>query len=247
MKLYKKSFLLLVLPITIFSFKNTTLAQSTEEETVNCNDPISQQEMNYCSYLENEKLMSKLLEGYNKSVAYHDQELRTKANLSFKSWNDFQNAACTFEASFEAEGGSLAPLIASSCLIGEVKKKLSILDLPQDSVYPPLFKKPLSKIISTLEKQFRSLMNYEYNEEITKEKLNLAKAKFVDFVEKECDYRSELIKFSVVEKSSDEIQEKVIAFDNLCKHKLYFDVSYRIKKYKENLGLFKHGHERFDR
>ena len=94
----------------------------------NCADPQAQQEMNYCAGLEYERADKALNVLWPKVRAFmkeQDAELKeyspdlvgAEAALlkAQRAWIDFRDGQCESEG-FEARGGSMEPLLVSTCL-----------------------------------------------------------------------------------------------------------------------------------
>ena len=80
-----------------------------------CDDPQSQAEMNICADKEFRAADAVLNRVYNQLSAKLDEGERAKLKEVELTWLKYRDAECEFEASFY-EGGSIQPLIRSTCL-----------------------------------------------------------------------------------------------------------------------------------
>jgi uncharacterized protein YecT (DUF1311 family) len=107
----------------------------------NCTDPQAQQEMNYCAGLEYEradKALNVLWPKVRASMKEQDAELKeygpdlvgAEAALlkAQRAWIDYRDGQCESEG-FEARGGSLEPLLVSTCLTRLTNQRIQELTL----------------------------------------------------------------------------------------------------------------------
>lgn len=81
----------------------------------NCDDPQSQQDMNYCSYLDYQEADDALNRTYNQLMETLSPTRQEKLITAEQAWIAYRDATCEFERS-RYEGGSIEPLIYNSCL-----------------------------------------------------------------------------------------------------------------------------------
>ncbi len=85
------------------------------QATENCNNLKTQLEMNVCSAKEYQREDTRLNKNYKELVGKLGSSERKKLKAVQLSWIKFRDLQCEFEAS-GYEGGSIQPLIRSSCL-----------------------------------------------------------------------------------------------------------------------------------
>lgn len=108
---------------TLISFgtADVTKAGSTDISGVqfaqrfNCNNPQTQTEMNACAGLAYQQAEKKLNQVYQQLLPQLSSSRRQKLISAQQAWIKFRDSSCAFERS-EVEGGTMAPLIYSSCL-----------------------------------------------------------------------------------------------------------------------------------
>jgi uncharacterized protein YecT (DUF1311 family) len=81
----------------------------------NCLDLKTQADMNACAAAEFTKADAKLNAAYKKLVPLLDAKQKAEVKAIQLAWIKFKEANCKFESS-SAEGGSMQPLLRSTCL-----------------------------------------------------------------------------------------------------------------------------------
>ncbi|MFM4702730.1 lysozyme inhibitor LprI family protein [Aeromonas bivalvium] len=89
----------------------TTITQASED----CRDPVTQSAMNICAFQDYQRADAKLNAAYKKRVATLDKAQLERLRTAQRAWITFRDAQCRYEAGVY-EGGSMAPLVHSSCL-----------------------------------------------------------------------------------------------------------------------------------
>ncbi|MGL4915460.1 MAG: lysozyme inhibitor LprI family protein [Aeromonas allosaccharophila] len=80
-----------------------------------CKEPMTQAAMNICAMQDYTKADAELNAAYKKLAATLDKEQLGRLKTAQRAWITFRDAQCRYEAGVY-EGGSIAPLVHSSCL-----------------------------------------------------------------------------------------------------------------------------------
>jgi uncharacterized protein YecT (DUF1311 family) len=110
-----KAFFLLV-----FSSLITISSQSNASD--NCNNLKTQLEMNACAANEYQREDAKLNEYYKELAGKLGPSEKERLKAAQRAWIKFRDLQCEFEAS-SYEGGSIQPLVRSSCLAQVTKQR----------------------------------------------------------------------------------------------------------------------------
>jgi uncharacterized protein YecT (DUF1311 family) len=110
-----KAFFLLV-----FSSLITISSQSNASD--NCNNLKTQLEMNACAANEYQRDDAKLNEYYKELAEKLGPSEKERLKAAQRAWIKFRDLQCEFEAS-RYEGGSIQPLVRSSCLAQVTKQR----------------------------------------------------------------------------------------------------------------------------
>ncbi|MCF6343687.1 MAG: lysozyme inhibitor LprI family protein [Devosiaceae bacterium] len=124
----KQTFNILILFLALLVFAPSSLAQE-----YNCNEPMFQQEMNYCSYQDflvaDKKLnieYAKAIRAMRKLDSYNSQDMQGAEEALRKAqrlWVGFRDAACEAEG-FLFRGGTMEPMIISGCKTGLTRERI---------------------------------------------------------------------------------------------------------------------------
>lgn len=103
-------------------------AQSSADAGYNCDDPMSQNEMNACAAIDFERADAELNAVWRDAIAgmraadaeidrEYDQRPTSEETLSEaqRAWIVFRDAHCTLQGYEEARGGSMEPMIYDGC------------------------------------------------------------------------------------------------------------------------------------
>lgn len=93
----------------------------------NCNNPQTQSEMNACAGLSYQQADKRLNQVYQQLVPKLPSVRRQKLTSAQQAWIKFRDSNCAFQRS-EVEGGSMAPMIYSSCLAEMTKQRTEQLE-----------------------------------------------------------------------------------------------------------------------
>lgn len=93
----------------------------------NCNNPQTQGEMNACAGLSYQQADKRLNQVYQQLVPKLSAARRQKLTSAQQTWIKFRDSNCAFQRS-EVEGGSMAPMMYSSCLAEMTKQRTQQLE-----------------------------------------------------------------------------------------------------------------------
>lgn len=118
-----------ILGVTTFLSLGTatlTVAETTTEiqiaQKLNCTNPQTQSELNGCAGLSYQQADQKLNQIYRQLLPKLPSARKQKLITAQQIWIKFRDSNCDFEKS-EVEGGTMAPLIYSSCLADLTKQR----------------------------------------------------------------------------------------------------------------------------
>ncbi len=104
---------------------NTAYTLSVEvEPAIDCNNANTQVDMNQCAARAATTVEQKLGRLMTLLAAQMPAEKWQKLNGLNKKWLDLRNVECQFEADFYAEGGSMNPMLVSSCVENQTKERI---------------------------------------------------------------------------------------------------------------------------
>lgn len=99
----------------IFSLALTALVAMPLAALADCTDPQTQSEMNMCANQDLAKADAELNATYKALMRTLDKTQQAEVKAIQLLWIQFKNRTCHFEST-SAEGGSIQPLLLSSCL-----------------------------------------------------------------------------------------------------------------------------------
>ena len=91
------------------------LATTAVQAEQDCTAPVTQTDMNICAFQDYQQADAKLNAAYRKLVAMLDKDQLGRLKTAQRAWITFRDAQCRYEAGVY-EGGTIAPLVHSSCL-----------------------------------------------------------------------------------------------------------------------------------
>jgi uncharacterized protein YecT (DUF1311 family) len=106
--------------LLVFSSLITISSQSNASD--NCNNLKTQLEMNACAANEYQRDDAKLNEYYKELAEKLGPSEKERLKAAQRAWIKFRDLQCEFEAS-RYEGGSIQPLVRSSCLAQVTKQR----------------------------------------------------------------------------------------------------------------------------
>lgn len=95
---------------------------ATSYAAENCKNPESQLAMNICSAKDYDREDAKLNKSYKELIGMLDAKDKEKLKEVQLSWIKFRDLQCEYDAS-KYDGGSIQPLIRSSCLLQMTKQR----------------------------------------------------------------------------------------------------------------------------
>lgn len=98
------------------------LAVASSAFALNCKDAQTQAEMNHCSSKDYEREDARLNKTYEAVMSQLDASRQAKLKDVQRSWLKFRDLQCDYSAA-QYDGGSMRPLIFSSCLLGLTKQR----------------------------------------------------------------------------------------------------------------------------
>ncbi|MFE1745101.1 lysozyme inhibitor LprI family protein [Coleofasciculus sp. H7-2] len=93
----------------------------------NCNNPQTQGEMNACAGIAYQNADRRLNQVYRQLLPKLPGSRRQKLISAQQAWIKFRDANCTFERS-EFTGGTMEPMVYSSCLANVTKQRTAQLE-----------------------------------------------------------------------------------------------------------------------
>ncbi|AXB06336.1 MULTISPECIES: lysozyme inhibitor LprI family protein [Aeromonas] len=91
------------------------LATTAVQAEQDCTAPVTQTDMNICAFQDYQRADAKLNAAYKKRVASLEKAQLERLRTAQRAWIAFRDAQCRYEAGVY-EGGSMAPMVHSSCL-----------------------------------------------------------------------------------------------------------------------------------
>ncbi|WP_144874662.1 lysozyme inhibitor LprI family protein [Hyella patelloides] len=116
--------------IVMYSTSNIATAQSISNEDFpnNCDRPVTQIELNNCAHLEYQEADLKLNQVYQQLRKKNQNTEREQQLMNTQlAWLKFRDLNCEYAAS-RYQGGSIQPLIYSSCLTRLTKERIQHLE-----------------------------------------------------------------------------------------------------------------------
>jgi len=109
--------------LAALAFAAPALAQN-----INCNNAMSQSEMNICADQEFRAADAKLNAAYARLMAVAgDEGFKTKLRAAQRAWISFRDGECTYETA-DNEGGSIHPMVYAGCQARLTKERTKALN-----------------------------------------------------------------------------------------------------------------------
>ncbi|WP_348684923.1 lysozyme inhibitor LprI family protein [Aeromonas bestiarum] len=109
------------------------LATTAVQADQDCTAPVTQADMNICAFQDYQRADAKINTAYKKLAATLDKEQLGRLKTAQRAWITFRDAQCRYEAGVY-EGGTIAPLVHSSCLTNLTEQRTkdlnALLDQP---------------------------------------------------------------------------------------------------------------------
>ena len=113
----------LALTLAALAFAAPALAQN-----LNCNNAMSQSEMNICADQEFRAADARLNAAYARLMAVAgDEGFKAKLRIAQRAWISFRDNECTYETA-DNEGGSIHPMVYAGCLARLTKERTKALN-----------------------------------------------------------------------------------------------------------------------
>ncbi|MGC9953534.1 MAG: lysozyme inhibitor LprI family protein [Rhizomicrobium sp.] len=104
--------LVLAIPLVLLAASAT----AGDADDVDCNNAMTQMDMNFCADKDYQAADNKLNDVYRKVMkALDDKAYQAKLKTAEKAWIQYRDAQCTFEDA-QNEGGSIYPMEYSGCI-----------------------------------------------------------------------------------------------------------------------------------
>ena len=113
----------------------STMAAGAIAQELNCNNPQTQLEMNYCSGLDYKKADQRLNQVYRRLRPEVPTARRQYLVNTQLAWIKFRDTDCELARS-QFEGGSIAPLIQNTCLTDATDKRSGELETYYNGLVP---------------------------------------------------------------------------------------------------------------
>ena len=123
----KKTFFVCILMLVLLIYPKPSLAQ----DVVNCSNPQTTLEMKICASQDYEKSDKKLNQVYQQLKPKLRENQRKKLVDAQRTWIDFRDKNCDFEAS-GVEGGTLEPVVKLGCLTNITNQRVKDLQRYSD-------------------------------------------------------------------------------------------------------------------
>ncbi|CFR05425.1 lysozyme inhibitor LprI family protein [Yersinia kristensenii] len=108
---------------------------------LNCQNAVTQQDMNQCATSDYKKADTELNRTYKEVLAKTSVGQRALLKSAQQTWIKYRDADCTFQSS-ATEGGSVHPMIISACLTHKTEERTtqlkSFLNCPEGDLSCPL-------------------------------------------------------------------------------------------------------------
>jgi uncharacterized protein YecT (DUF1311 family) len=98
-------------------------AMADDSDGIDCNNAMTQMAMNICADRDYQAADRRLNDTYRALMAMLDGDQRQKLIAAERAWIGFRDAHCRSETA-ESEGGSIHPMMYSSCLTDMTKARL---------------------------------------------------------------------------------------------------------------------------
>jgi uncharacterized protein YecT (DUF1311 family) len=92
-----------------------TPALADEADGIDCNNAMTQQDMNICADKDYRAADAVLNATYRKAMAGLDDRSKDLLRAAQRNWIKFRDTECTYESA-QNEGGSIYPLVYAGCL-----------------------------------------------------------------------------------------------------------------------------------
>lgn len=106
-------------------------ALADDADGIDCNNAVSQNDMNICADKDFQKIDAVLNKTYQATLKDLDAHSRDLLRAAQREWIKFRDAECTYQNA-QNEGGSIYPLVYSGCLTTLTKDRIKQLKAGQN-------------------------------------------------------------------------------------------------------------------
>lgn len=117
----------LTIPTPTIGGITTDVSSITVAQRPNCNNPMTQAEMNACAGIANQNADRKLNQIYQQLLPKLSTTRKQKLITAQRAWIRFRDTSCDFERS-EVTGGSMEPMVYSNCLASVTQQRIKDLE-----------------------------------------------------------------------------------------------------------------------
>lgn len=121
------TFLSLAIPTPTISGTTTNVKSITVTQRPNCDNPMTQAEMNACAGIAYQNADRKLNQVYQQLLPKLSTTRKQKLITAQRAWIRFRDTSCDFERS-EAAGGTMEPMLYSNCLASVTQQRIKDLE-----------------------------------------------------------------------------------------------------------------------
>lgn len=110
---------------------SASAANIAEEPVVDCDNAMTQMDMNICAgrdFMREDDTLNQL---YQQLLGKFDNKSRSDVRQIQRSWIQYRDLQCNYEAA-QYEGGSIQPMVHSSCLANLTQQRNQILQYMVD-------------------------------------------------------------------------------------------------------------------
>lgn len=101
---------------------------AAQAQEVDCDNAMTQSDMNYCSAMDYQAADDDLNQTYQELMAVLDQPDRTLLKAAQRAWVSYRDAQCTFDTAGTATG-SIHPMLLASCMASLTEQQTAQLKL----------------------------------------------------------------------------------------------------------------------
>ena len=106
---------LLVAALAMPALLSLVPALADEADGIDCNNAMTQTDMNICADKDYRKADAELNRTYKKTMTGLDAHSRDLLKAAQREWIKFRDAECTYQSA-QNEGGSIYPMVYAGCL-----------------------------------------------------------------------------------------------------------------------------------
>lgn len=165
----------------------STMAARAIAQELNCNNPQTQAEMNYCSALDYQTADQRLNQVYQQLRPELPAASREDLVNAQRAWIKLRDADCELARS-QFEGGSIAPLIHNTCLSGATNKRTRELEIYYNGLVPQAGGSDYQAADRWLNETYQQVRSFLQGE--TGDRLTEAELAWIEFRDKSCQFEA---------------------------------------------------------